>query len=286
MAQSDKPANEAGKKPNAKQAKDAKLKAIGVYTKVDAEGRGAHVGYGLEFGGKSLVGLRVGKKHIPIVGQATEIAAQADEFAEQAADIAPQAVEAAQIGRREAKAAQTRSDLIHAAAQVIAEKGYEGTSVADIANAAGYTKGALYSQFDSKESLFLTAVHELNNATLALRRQTDGKLDDWKIGNNSLAGIMIPLEAYLYALRHPESRETLAQTAQDSIASLAAEVHEYHQSETGGAVTQGDIDTAVGLAAIYIFGEILNAIMPDFGIREIAERLSERLAAGAHENQS
>jgi AcrR family transcriptional regulator len=56
--------------------------------------------------------------------------------------------------RAEAQA-QTRADLIEAAARVFKRRGYEGASIAEIADEAGYSHGAVYSNFDGKEDLFL-----------------------------------------------------------------------------------------------------------------------------------
>ena len=50
---------------------------------------------------------------------------------------------------------QTRDHLLEAAARVFGERGYHGASLDDIAAAAGFTKGAVYSNFKSKEDLFL-----------------------------------------------------------------------------------------------------------------------------------
>lgn len=47
-----------------------------------------------------------------------------------------------------------REHLLEAAARVFARKGYAGASVDDIAEEAGFTAGALYSSFGSKENLF------------------------------------------------------------------------------------------------------------------------------------
>ena len=46
-------------------------------------------------------------------------------------------------------------DLLDAAAVVFAERGYEAASVEAICEAAGYSTGALYSNFKSKDDLFL-----------------------------------------------------------------------------------------------------------------------------------
>jgi TetR/AcrR family transcriptional regulator, transcriptional repressor of aconitase len=50
---------------------------------------------------------------------------------------------------------ETRSKLLDSAAQLFARDGYEGASVDLIAESAGYSKGAFYSNFESKEAIFL-----------------------------------------------------------------------------------------------------------------------------------
>ena len=54
---------------------------------------------------------------------------------------------------REEKKAQTRERLIEAAARVFADKGFATTSLDEVADAAGLTKGAVYSNFENKEDL-------------------------------------------------------------------------------------------------------------------------------------
>jgi len=56
---------------------------------------------------------------------------------------------------REESRDQTRQRLLDAAQPLIAEKGLVATSVEDIADAAGYTRGAFYSNFGSKNDLFI-----------------------------------------------------------------------------------------------------------------------------------
>ena len=50
--------------------------------------------------------------------------------------------------------ARTRQALLTAAGQVFVERGFAGASVEAIAERAGYTRGAFYSNFASKEELF------------------------------------------------------------------------------------------------------------------------------------
>ncbi len=59
-----------------------------------------------------------------------------------------------QLTRNESQA-QTRERLIHAAWDLVARQGLTGASVRDIAEAAGYSQGAFYSNFSSKEDILL-----------------------------------------------------------------------------------------------------------------------------------
>jgi AcrR family transcriptional regulator len=56
---------------------------------------------------------------------------------------------------REQSKAHTRERLLAAARSAFAESGFHGTSVEEIASRAGFSTGALYSNFDGKEDLFL-----------------------------------------------------------------------------------------------------------------------------------
>ena len=61
---------------------------------------------------------------------------------------------------RAAKQARTRSELLSTAARVFARRGYNGASIEEIAEEAGYSHGAVYSNFDGKADLFLAVFEE------------------------------------------------------------------------------------------------------------------------------
>ena len=63
------------------------------------------------------------------------------------------------ITRRE-KQAQTRTKLLQSATKLFCRRGLEQASVDEIAQDAGYTKGAFYSNFKTKEELFLAILDE------------------------------------------------------------------------------------------------------------------------------
>ncbi|MBX9983467.1 MAG: TetR family transcriptional regulator, partial [Mycobacterium gordonae] len=56
--------------------------------------------------------------------------------------------------------AETRGRLIDAAIDVFAEKGYGQVTIRDVCTAAGYTRGAFYSQFESLEELLFVIYHQ------------------------------------------------------------------------------------------------------------------------------
>ena len=57
--------------------------------------------------------------------------------------------------RTRADAEKTREDLIQAAARLFETRGYANTSINDICDAIGITKGALFHHFKSKQDVFL-----------------------------------------------------------------------------------------------------------------------------------
>lgn len=60
----------------------------------------------------------------------------------------------------------TRARLLEAATQVFAEVGLEGATVEAVCERAGFTRGAFYSNFESKDELFLTLAASVGEARL------------------------------------------------------------------------------------------------------------------------
>lgn len=56
---------------------------------------------------------------------------------------------------RDQQRQETRDEILAAAARLFAENGYDKTSLDHVAAEAGYTKGAIYSNFQNKEELVL-----------------------------------------------------------------------------------------------------------------------------------
>jgi TetR/AcrR family transcriptional regulator, transcriptional repressor of aconitase len=83
----------------------------------------------------------------------------------------------ARLSRTESQAV-TRDRLREAARDLFKREGYLTTSVERIADAAGYTKGAVYSNFENKESIFLEVLEaqgqeSLNDLFVAIDQAPD-----------------------------------------------------------------------------------------------------------------
>jgi AcrR family transcriptional regulator len=131
---------------------------------------------------------------------------------------------------------QTRDHLLEAAAQVLAERGFHGASLDEVAAAAGFTKGAVYSNFKNKEDLFLALLETLHAREMAeLQRVLDAsevppesRLSDFVALYRTEAGLMpgdwsaLYLEFCVYSMRNPEARRRLAEIDEASINSIAA----------------------------------------------------------------
>jgi AcrR family transcriptional regulator len=72
----------------------------------------------------------------------------------------------ARLTRKE-KQAHTRSCLMKAAAKVFAARGLQQASIDEVAEEAGFTKGAFYANFKNKEELFLAMLDERFEERLA-----------------------------------------------------------------------------------------------------------------------
>lgn len=75
----------------------------------------------------------------------------------------PSAAEQTAALRQQRQLAMTdtrRAHVLDAARRVFADKGIEGASIREIAREAGYTAGALYSYFDSKEAIYAALLAE------------------------------------------------------------------------------------------------------------------------------
>jgi AcrR family transcriptional regulator len=138
----------------------------------------------------------------------------------------------------------TREHLLDAAAQVFAERGFHGATLDEVARVAGFTKGAVYSNFASKDDLFLALFkanyeHEMARlvATLessdvpAVNRLSDfvALIQDETRGARTSP--LLNMEFWLYAARNPEARARMAAIDDEAVAGWAELLRTLRQSE-------------------------------------------------------
>ncbi|MFD0486122.1 TetR/AcrR family transcriptional regulator [Saccharopolyspora spinosporotrichia] len=114
---------------------------------------------------------------------------------------------------REESRQETRARLLESAAELFAERGVNGASVEQIAERAGYSRGAFYGNFADKHELVVEllrqrTLRELDEVT-AIAREPEpfAALREWhKERAEHLVGwLSLRAELLLYALRTPPS---------------------------------------------------------------------------------
>ncbi|HEY1689388.1 MAG TPA: TetR/AcrR family transcriptional regulator [Solirubrobacteraceae bacterium] len=123
---------------------------------------------------------------------------------------------------REQSKAQTRERLLDAARTVFARRGFHGASVEEIAAEAGFSTGALYSNFEGKEDLFLVLMDhvidtyaqeissEVDGRSTVAERARDGARHWMEIVEREPEMLMLFVEFWAYAARDPGARERVA----------------------------------------------------------------------------
>jgi AcrR family transcriptional regulator len=140
---------------------------------------------------------------------------------------------------------QTRDYLLEAAAHVFGQRGFHGATLDEVAAVAGFSKGAVYSNFKNKEDLFLALLEShyqremaavratlesseggpeahLSDFVTLIRDQSKTIGDDWTL---------LYEEFFLYAMRNPTARDKLAAFNDldiDSLAGIIKDEREKH----------------------------------------------------------
>ena len=123
------------------------------------------------------------------------------------------AVRLSRAERRE----QTRQELLTAAEACFVTRGFHATSVDQVAERAGYTKGAVYSNFAAKEDLFFAVYqrrveHALTEVAPGLRRAGPEHALDWlatsmiERRDRDDGWLAVFFEFWGHVVRHPELR--------------------------------------------------------------------------------
>jgi len=135
---------------------------------------------------------------------------------------------------------RTRAALVASARHLFATRGFDGASLDEIADAAGYTRGAIYRHFANKEDLFFAVSEAINTEVLdAFAEELDSEsgpsIDDnrqaaatWMkalAGNNEIWALN--LEFSLYEFRNPAVQERSAFQRRKNLATVISFMEHY-----------------------------------------------------------
>ena len=162
---------------------------------------------------------------------------------------------------REEKKAATREALLEAAMRVFARQGYVATSVDEVAWEAGMTKGAVYSNFESKDELFAAVIERhQDQRSLAIARSVDrdAPISDQTAfaGEQFLAAVdrdfeLLMLEYTLHAARYPEGHEPMRERHRR----LRAAIGEIVEETGPGDPIRGALPTDELVMAFFAIGD-------------------------------
>ncbi|MEV3905973.1 TetR family transcriptional regulator [Mycobacterium sp. NPDC050551] len=149
---------------------------------------------------------------------------------------------------KERRAEHIRQILLDAAEEVFARKGLTGAALEEIADAAGFTRGAIYSQFGAKEKLFLAVVDRQRQRFLdgfaevmmSFHRLDDVDIDElaarWRQLSSGTDRAALGYELTLFLLRNPDARERVAAQRLETVRALGEFISK-NVARIGGILT-------------------------------------------------
>jgi TetR/AcrR family transcriptional regulator, repressor for uid operon len=144
----------------------------------------------------------------------------------------------------------TSMRLVTAAAQVFAEKGYDGAGVQEIARRAGLTTGAIYSRFSGKAELLAEAIRTFSSDefdVLFAEHAFEGRVTvllttvgTHLVSRQPAPGQAILLEAFVAARRDPE----VAALLREHLSHRAERLREMVDTSKAAGLVDPELDTA------------------------------------------
>lgn len=163
---------------------------------------------------------------------------------------------------RDEKKARTRAQLIDAAATVFARRGYIAASLDEVADEAGLTKGAVYSNFESKEDLFQAVIEDrlnepMKNIVEVIDTSTGTTEEQAMAGARAFVGVvererevfLLALEMNIHVARHPELAPAFATLRRAQLAEVAAIITD-HANTSGDSLPLPADQMAIAVEAL------------------------------------
>jgi AcrR family transcriptional regulator len=182
---------------------------------------------------------------------------------------------------REQSKDQTRERLLDAAQATFMKKGFVAASVEDIAAAAGYTRGAFYSNFRSKSELFLELLrrdHEAMQAGLHAIFESAASRDEMEARvvryystlHRENKCFLLWAEAKLLAVRDGRFRPRFNAFMHEKVEQLSAYVREFSE-RVGTPMSMPPEQLAIGLMGLCDGVQFFYAVDPQNVPTEMAE---------------
>jgi AcrR family transcriptional regulator len=188
------------------------------------------------------------------------------------------------VPTRAERRARTRTELIDAAERLFTAQGFHATSLDSVAAEAGYTKGAVYSNFASKEDLFFavyerrlddrlaefeaifetapTALDGLRRAARTAAPRSD-RQDGW---------LAVFFEFWAHVLRHEELRGRFASLHRRIVAPLETALLR-HAEETGVPLPEDPQKMAVARYAMQLGLQLERLTQPELVDPDLGARM-------------
>jgi AcrR family transcriptional regulator len=188
---------------------------------------------------------------------------------------------------------QTRDHLLAAAAQVFADRGFHGASLDEVAAVAGFSKGAVYSNFKNKEDLFLALFKAMYDREMeALRETLEGsdvppetRLSDFvalirdEVSQTPDSFGVLYQEFWLYAVRNPTAREQLIRLEDENVRAVA-EILETERPRQGLERLESPERVARIITALFRGISALRVLQPDVADDSLIETAISFIARG------
>ena len=186
---------------------------------------------------------------------------------------------------------EVRSRILAAAATVFAQRGFSVATIDEVAAAAGFTKGAVYSNFASKDELFLALLDaevgvRVEAARSVLAHASTSQQAATEIGDRlAQASIdqpewqMLFLEFWLRAIREPAVREQFVAHRRALRASIAEAIRQASAGDPDTPAWSAEEQTVIVLALSN--GLAIETLADPTGIPDgLFGRILARLAGG------
>lgn len=190
---------------------------------------------------------------------------------------------------RAQRQAHTRSALIATARELFLDEGYAATTLDRVAAVAGYSKGAVYSNFAGKEDLCLAVLDDIHAEQIedvvgAFTSDADleGRIDafaQWvKVGLGEPRWTALEVEFAAAARSSPYVAQELRRRHEQILQALAGLIRAV-TAEAGVELPQSAEDAAVALLSLGIGLGAMRSLNPDLNVDVFADTMRALLKA-------